>query len=329
MKYKLLLALLTVVMFINAQNVAFKKKNFEDQEAFKIAQKNLKDANKKYINKLYSDALPYFLKANEFNPNNADLNFKIGISYLKSEEQEKSLKYFKKAKELDPKVHPLLEFALAQGNQYNKQYKDAIDGYNAFISSLSSAEKLNYEAKVNEKIKECEAAGGQNSITEVPVKKEPVKEAPVAEVEKDSIVKDVAVIEPPKPFDPEKKEEYKPVNAHPVNTELEKPIEKKAEPKVKTTPVVAPKPVEKKATPVKTTSGIIYKVQVLSSSRKLTTKEKKAIYNGVYKLQEDRVNGSYKYLLGNFKTKNEAANFRAKIKVSGAFIVKYKDGKRL
>ena len=328
MRNKLLLALLTIGLFINAQNVAFKKKNFEDQEAFKIAQKNLKEGNKKYISKSYSDALPYFLKANEFNPNNADLNFKIGISYLKSEEQEKSLPYFKKAKKLDPKVHPLLEFGLAQAYQYNKQYADAINGYNTFLNGLSSAEKGNYEAKVNEKIKECEAAGGQNAITEAPVKKEPVKKEPKPEV-KEPVKKDVAKIEPPKPFDPEKKEEYKPVNAHPVNTEIEKPIEKKAEPKTKATPVAVTKPVEKKVAPVKTNSSIVYKVQVSSSSRKLTPTEKKKLYNGSVKLEEYIYKGTYKYVLGNFKTKDEAAKFRSKIGIKGAFIVKFKDGKRI
>jgi len=323
MRYKLLLALLTIGLFINAQDIAFKKKNFEDQEAFKVAQKNLKDGNKKYISKSYSDALPYFLKANEFNPNNAELNFKIGISYLKSEEQEKSLSYFKKAKELDPKVHPLLEFGLAQGNQYNKQYADAISGYNIFLDGLSSAEKGNYEAKVNEKIKECEAAGGKNTITEAPVKEEP-KEV-VAEVVKEEPKKEeVKEVEAPKPFDPEKKEEYKPVNAHPVNTE----VEKKEEPVTKTVPIVA-KPVEKKVAPVNTTSEIVYKVQVSSSSRKLTAKEKKELYNGTVKLEEILYKGSYKYVLGNFKTKDDAIKFRSKLGVKGAFIVKFKDGKRI
>jgi len=328
MRNKLLLTLLTVGLFINAQNIAFKKKNFEDQDAFKIAQKNLKDGNKKYISKSYSDALPYFLKANEFNPNNADLSFKIGISYLKSEEQEKSLPYFEKAKKLDPKVHPLLEFGLAQAYQYNKQYADAIKGYNAFLNSLSSAEKGNYETKVNEKIKECEAAGGKNSITEVPVKKEHVKEEPITVV-KEPVKKDVAVIETPKPFDPDKKEEYKPVNAHPVNTEIEKPVEKKVKPEAKVIPVTVTKPDKKKTTPVKSNSDIVYKVQVSSSSRRLTSTEKKRLYNGSVKLEEVLYKGNYKYVLGNFKTKEEATKFRSEIGVKGAFVVKFKNGKRI
>jgi len=327
MKYKLLLVLLTIGLFINAQDVAFKKKNFDDQEAFKVAQKNLKDGNKKYISKSYSDALSYFLKANEFNPNNADLNFKIGISYLKSEEQPKSLTYFKKAKQLDPKTHPLLEFGLAQANQYNKQYANAISGYNTFLNGLSEAEKGNYEAKVNEKIKECEAAGGKNAITEAPVKQEPAKA--VAEVKEEPAKEEVAIVETPEPFDPEKKEEYKPVNAHPVNTEIEKPAEKKVEPEVKAATVVVAKSVEKKVAPVKTTSGIVYKVQVSSSSRRLTVKEKNMLYNGTVKLEEITVNGNYKYVLGNFKTKEDAVKFRSKLGIKGAFIVKFKNGKRI
>lgn len=320
MKQILLLLLFSLSIIVNAQDIAFKKKNFDDQEAFKVAQQNLKDGNKEYANKSYSTAIPYFLKANDFNPNNADLNFKLGISYLKSEEQDKSLEYFKKATELDSEVHPLLGFGLAQAYQYNKQYEDAINGYKAFLDALSSAERGNYEEKVNSKIKECEDAGGKNAITEAPVAEEPVKDTIVEVIEEP-----VAVVETPEPFDPTKKEEYKPVNAKPVNTEVEIPAVEAKPIEAKVAPVIVP--VEKKA--VAKTSNIVYKVQVSSSSRKLTSTEKKRIYKGTVTLEEDKVNGSYKYLLGSFKTKADAVDFRSTINVKGAFIVKYKDGKRL
>jgi len=330
MKLQILTALLIIGIAINAQNVAFKKKNFEDQEAFKIAQKNLKEGNKKYIIKEYYDALPYFIKANDFNPNNAELNFKIGISYLKSEEPEKSLKYFKKAKELDPEVHPLLEFGLAQANQYNKQYADAINGYNTFLSGLSIAEKEGYETKVNSKIKECKDAGGENTIIEIKEEKPTTEIAENTETEEIKKTEETETIEKPEPFDPDKKKEYVPVNAHPVNTEPVKPVKKQKEIKQeKITPVAKPKPVKKQEVKPVTSANFTYKVQLSSSSRKLTTKEKKALYTGSIKLQEEYVNNKYKYLLGNFKTKDEALRLRSKINVNGAFIVKYKNGKRI
>jgi len=131
-----------------------------------------------------------------------------------------------------------------------------------------------------------------------------------------------------------KKEEYKPVNAHPVNTEIEKTPEKtKAVEKKNTnvkseTPVVKSEPIIKNKIENKD-SNITYKIQISSSSRKLTKAEKNKLYNGTVKFEEDIVKGYYKYLLGNFKTKDEANKFRSKIGIKGAFIVKYKLGKRL
>ncbi len=323
MKITFVNIILLLVVFVNAQNVDFKKKNFTDVEGFNIAQNELKDGDSKFFAKSYSDAINHYLKANEFNPNNASLNFKLGVSYLKSDTKENSLQYFIKAKQLDPNVDPKLGFALAQSYQINKQFESAINEYKSYLDGLSSAEKSSVETEVAEKIKECENSGGKNagaiSTTEKPVELEnTVKETPKKE--------EIAEIKTPEPFDPEKKPEYVPVNAYPVNTEIEevkKPVQKTEK------PITETKPASKISTTVNTSEQIIYKIQILSSTKKLSEAEKNKLYKGPEKIQIDQINGVYKYLLGNFKTKEEADYFKVKTNFQDSFVVKYLNGKRL
>ena len=48
----------------------------------------------------YNEALYYYNKVQKFNPNNAELNYKIGSSLLSTNQKEFSFSYLKKVKEL-------------------------------------------------------------------------------------------------------------------------------------------------------------------------------------------------------------------------------------
>src|ERR1035437_1739892 len=99
----LLLVAITVLCgeaVLAQKNVDFEKKNFTSRKpAFKEAMKNIKHGDE-YYNKgdgYFTVALEYYLKANIFNGDNGFLNYKIGVCYLKSSEQQKALRYFVKA----------------------------------------------------------------------------------------------------------------------------------------------------------------------------------------------------------------------------------------
>ena len=73
--------------FQGIKNVEFIKENFRaDKEGLKKANENIKEGDKIYelgeFN--YKYALSYYLDANSFNPNNDELNYKIGKCYLHS-----------------------------------------------------------------------------------------------------------------------------------------------------------------------------------------------------------------------------------------------------
>ncbi len=90
-KISILLLSFTIVQSL-AQNVEFEKKNFPGKkDELNEAKDNIEKGDEIFEQgeAYYRDALPYYLKANNFNPNNAKLNFKIGLCYLNSFEKKK------------------------------------------------------------------------------------------------------------------------------------------------------------------------------------------------------------------------------------------------
>lgn len=180
MKY--LFSIITIIIFLNqwlnAQNVEFEKKNFPDQkDAFKEAKKNLKEGNKlfddgvKYCNelikegayevycngaKLYFDqAVDFFLKAQEFNPNNARLNFQLGICYQKSIIKDRAIPYLEKAYKLNNQVDAQVHYYLGRAYHLNMEWDKAIMEYQKQLKSYSPKEYELYSKLINKLIAEC------------------------------------------------------------------------------------------------------------------------------------------------------------------------------
>ncbi len=79
------------------------------------------------------------------------------------------------------------------------------------------------------------------------------------------------------------------------------------------------------------TQGIIFKIQIIATRKQLAPEKIKKIYNTDQLIISDRNNddGLYRYSVGTFNTYAEAQQFKASTNVRGAFIVAYKDGKRI
>ena len=118
-KFRIFISILFVVVSttVNAQfhtetvkNVEFHKDNFskEQRKELKEAIKQIKEADEYYDYKSrggYRAALPYYYKANKFNPNNAKVNYRVGVCYLHGTIfKTKSINFFLKAYSLDPHV---------------------------------------------------------------------------------------------------------------------------------------------------------------------------------------------------------------------------------
>ena len=157
-KILFLIIILFSATYIYSQNVDFTKKNFpNDKVKLNKAVDNIFDGDDNYEDELYVNAIGYFLKANNFNPNNAFLNYKIGVCYLHSITKEKAETYFKKSYLLDAKVTKDILFKLAYSYQLTYKFEEAKEQFIIYERSLGSS---NYDQKqkviAKKHIVECE-----------------------------------------------------------------------------------------------------------------------------------------------------------------------------
>ncbi|MBN8703542.1 MAG: OmpA family protein [Bacteroidetes bacterium] len=143
---------------VSAQNVDFSKDNFPDnKDGLKAAQKELREGEKYYElgTFVYAQALEHFLVAQQFNPNNALLNFRIGNCYLYGANKLKALPYLEKAYDLNPSVDEAIHYSLARAYHLSMNFEKAITHYNIYQSSLVGNDAAAKLAETTKKIQEC------------------------------------------------------------------------------------------------------------------------------------------------------------------------------
>ena len=115
-----------------AQNILFAKDQFpDDKDGLKSAQRELKAGDEDYHADpaRYTLALPHYLAAQEFNPNNAELNVKIGDCYLHSGTKALALSYLERAQKLAPANDARTHYQLGQALHINAKWVAAIKEY--------------------------------------------------------------------------------------------------------------------------------------------------------------------------------------------------------
>lgn len=158
MKHIFTLLFTCLVLFSAAQNVEFDKKSFPTKkDGLKAALKELKAGDELYElgGGNYFTALDHYLLAQDFNPNNALLNYKIGKCFLFSIDKIKSIKYFENAVKLNDKISPDLHYLLAQAYHLNVQFAEAITEYKNFKESLLPKDLFKYTKEIEKKIEEA------------------------------------------------------------------------------------------------------------------------------------------------------------------------------
>jgi outer membrane protein OmpA-like peptidoglycan-associated protein/tetratricopeptide (TPR) repeat protein len=135
MKSTIILIALFISGMAFSQNVPFEKDYFkENKDGLKEAKDNIKEGDELFLMGPghYKNAIDFFVKANDFNPNNAELNYKLGVCYLSSIEKYKALPFLEKAFKLDPNVNPELDFYLGRAYHLEMKFDDAITAYSRF-----------------------------------------------------------------------------------------------------------------------------------------------------------------------------------------------------
>ena len=117
------------------QNVEFDKDNFaSDKDGLKEAKSNLKEGDKLFEEgtMYYKDAIVYYEKAQEFNPNNASLNYKLGLCYMSSIYKFKALPFLEKAEKLNSKVAGDLQYYLGLAYHLDMKWDKAITAFSKY-----------------------------------------------------------------------------------------------------------------------------------------------------------------------------------------------------
>lgn len=155
MRKLLLLLFLSFSLWSLAQNVEFNEEGLQSEESYVNAMAALEKGDKYFFSGNFKNALPGYLEAQNINPNNALLNFKIGACYLKNEDLKQSKAYFEKAKNLNPKIDPKIDFALAKAYQACADYSKAIASYQTYLASLPQDRKDQEGPLLRKKILYC------------------------------------------------------------------------------------------------------------------------------------------------------------------------------
>jgi len=143
------LIFLTGVLYAQ-NNVEFTEKNFPDNKSgLKSAQANFEKGDDYFYSgpRSWETALTYYLKANEFNPNNSRLNFQIATIYKQFNNTHTAADYYEKAIALDKEYRNRALLPLAEELHLDGQWDKAIEMYDEYRTLLNSKEANKIELK--------------------------------------------------------------------------------------------------------------------------------------------------------------------------------------
>lgn len=178
-RFLILSIVLSYFILSSAQSVPFKLRKFKHQKfQFEQILIKLKRADQFYFDKHYDLALELYLDCQDFNPNNAVLNYKIGDIYLHHLDAKNAIEYFKKAFVLDRKidkklftdlifdVKPETSIFAKLGYSYalNFEWDQALKYYRLFKTTYSKNKELKYNFDdrylklfANQKVESCKS----------------------------------------------------------------------------------------------------------------------------------------------------------------------------
>ena len=169
MKYIFTLSILLASFGLYAQDVAFKKSNFkDDKDGLERAKANIEQGDK-FLEEgklqvlamtnafdKFEKALENYLPAQQFNPNNSDLNRKIGHAYLYTNTPYLAMPFLKTSLELVEKdANPFVHFLLGKAYQLERDFEEAEKAFKLY-GSIENPKKFETYKKLNRKhIREC------------------------------------------------------------------------------------------------------------------------------------------------------------------------------
>jgi len=171
MKYLFYVLFLIFPGVLFSQNIEFKSSNFkENKEELKVATAKIEQADElmnagfEILNTnedhslSFEKALDLYQEANTFNPDNAELNFKIGKCMLQTSQKTESIPFLEKALKLDPEVDNEIYYYLGKAYKYNYEIDKAQTNYKKCKGLIKGKSLENFGPKINKELSECKSA---------------------------------------------------------------------------------------------------------------------------------------------------------------------------
>jgi len=155
----IILIFISLNIFSQTKNVEFTKESFPNNiSQLDEALKDIGDGDYYYNDGIgnIEVAISFYLKANQFNPNNALLNYKIALCYLEVKPVNQAIKHFYIAQELDDRVSSDFNYNLARAYHLSFDFDKAVELYRLYKRSLKPADLTAMSDEIDKKISECE-----------------------------------------------------------------------------------------------------------------------------------------------------------------------------
>lgn len=150
-------------------NIDFKNANFKNnKDGLKLAEQNIDNGDKILeqieeiiikkldVKDLYLKAFDSYKKANDFNPNNAELNLKIGKCLLETYRKSEALPYLEKSLKLMPGEYIEVYFLLGQGYSMELDFNKAKENFNLYKTKAKEKDFEKNKANFNKAFNACE-----------------------------------------------------------------------------------------------------------------------------------------------------------------------------
>jgi len=169
--YVLTMALLVPVALSGQEDVTIKKKEFKTgvEIGFKEAWKSVKDGDDffKGGRGTYGQARDMYLFANQYNSDNAELNYKIGACYLFTDDKYVAIDYLLRAFDLKEEVSEDINLLLGNAYQLVLEFEEAAKHYKEHKLTLNEDGQIEYSDLLAKRLEECQHG---RSLTQDPVR---------------------------------------------------------------------------------------------------------------------------------------------------------------
>ena len=142
------------------EDVKILKKKFrtEKEVGLKEAWKSIKEGDEFFREGpgTHDLARDHYLFAHQYNPDNAALNYKIGVCYLNTDDKYEAINYLHRAYELDPAVSSDIHLLLGEAFHLVLEFDNAIEHYSAHKEQLEEEELVEYADVLTKRLSECQ-----------------------------------------------------------------------------------------------------------------------------------------------------------------------------